>query len=194
MLHRYKAILFDLDGTLVCTKHLWERFIPEAVLEFGYGDEKTVELLIKAEEEGKDPIRTVFPDLPLEEVERIYKVARKKVLDHVDEIEPRFTREELLTILDGKATAIVTQTKSHFARKVLKAVGFYDLFDVIVGSDRFKNPKPHPEPILMAIDILGEPQSVYVGDTLSDEEAAHLAGIDFVHVEAVRKHVQGYHL
>ncbi len=194
MLRRYKAILFDLDGTLVSTAHLWERFLPEIVLELGYGDEKTREDLIRAGREGKDPVLTVLPHLSREEISRIYAEARKRILNHLNEIKPIFSREELLTIIDGKPTGIVTMSHSLFAKKVLKAVGIKDLFDTIVGSDLFENPKPHPEPLLKGIEFLGEGRVAYVGDTKGDEEAAIAAGLDFYHVRAVKRYVQGHYL
>ncbi len=47
-----------------------------------------------------------------------------------------------------------------------------------------QNPKPHPESIDLAVDLLGvtRAEAVYVGDGLIDSQAAKAAGLDFIGV------------
>jgi haloacid dehalogenase superfamily, subfamily IA, variant 3 with third motif having DD or ED/haloacid dehalogenase superfamily, subfamily IA, variant 1 with third motif having Dx(3-4)D or Dx(3-4)E len=51
--------------------------------------------------------------------------------------------------------------------------------DVIVGADDVHHPKPHPEPVLRAMEMLGaDPAStVYVGDSTHDMESGRAAGV-----------------
>lgn len=52
-------------------------------------------------------------------------------------------------------------------------------FDVIVGSDEVTHPKPHPEPVALALWRLGvTPESaVFIGDARHDMECGRAAGV-----------------
>jgi pyrophosphatase PpaX len=51
--------------------------------------------------------------------------------------------------------------------------------DVVVAAEDVTNPKPHPEPVLRALKILGaEPaDAIYVGDSVHDMESGRQAGV-----------------
>lgn len=97
------------------------------------------------------------------------------------------TVEVLRRLLDaGKRIGIVSNNTSTHIRLVLKEHGVDVPFDCIVGSDMFQNGKPHPEPILTALNLLGlEPSEdiCYVGDSLQDPETGKNAGIGSVLVD-----------
>ena len=194
MFRRYNTILFDMDGTLIDTNHIWDKYTVEVLLEEGLLKPDRVEWFLRLRRFGGDAVSEAFPELSPEEVNTIYEKTRERALRHADEIKPLFSRDELLSLLEGKASGIITQTHRRVARRFLKAVGFLDLFDTIVSSDRVKNVKPHPEPIFRALEEVGECPATYIGDSEADERAALSAGIDFYHVEAVKRYVRGYPL
>lgn len=70
-------------------------------------------------------------------------------------------------ILRANGIKVGVVSNRRFARAAVEKSGLSDLFDTVVGLEDVENPKPHPEPILTALDILGvEPGfAVYVGDT-----------------------------
>ena len=51
--------------------------------------------------------------------------------------------------------------------------------DVIVGADDVLNPKPHPEPVEKALELMGASRedAVYVGDSVHDMESGRAAGV-----------------
>ena len=105
--------------------------------------------------------------------------------------------EELLR--RGKSIGIVSNNASTHIRLVLESLHMDIPFDCIVGSDMFKNGKPHPEPITMALDILGVPASeevCYVGDSLQDPECGINAGISGVLLdrEGVNPDYKGHYI
>jgi pyrophosphatase PpaX len=63
-------------------------------------------------------------------------------------------------------------------------------FDVVVGAEDTSRHKPHPDPILMALERLeAEPQDgAYVGDSPFDVRAAKAAGVRAVAVTWGRIH------
>ena len=61
--------------------------------------------------------------------------------------------------------------------------GLLEPFGVIVGGEDVSRHKPDPEGLMMATEMLGSLGStLYVGDSLSDAEAAKRAGLPFVAV------------
>jgi pyrophosphatase PpaX len=79
----------------------------------------------------------------------------------------------------GYRTGLVTSKNRPGALRGLRLVGLEDAMEVIIGPDDVKNPKPHPEPILTALKVLGEPAAcaLYVGDSVHDMESGRAAGV-----------------
>lgn len=79
---------------------------------------------------------------------------------------------------------IVTTKTGHYSRELLEHFGVMDYFEVLIGFEHVSNPKPHPEPILTALDQMGSGTSNVwmIGDTRLDLEASQRAGIDAVAV------------
>jgi phosphoglycolate phosphatase len=77
----------------------------------------------------------------------------------------------------GVKTGVVSNRR--FARMAVEKSGMSGLFDVIIGLENVANAKPHPEPILTALDEISVPpeSAVYVGDTTIDMNAAAAAGV-----------------
>lgn len=84
----------------------------------------------------------------------------------------------------GLNTGIVT-TKNRFRIvETLNLHGGLDLINIIVGGEDVKVPKPSPEGLLLAIDILNEKRDnvLYIGDSLIDAKTALAANVDFAAV------------
>jgi phosphoglycolate phosphatase-like HAD superfamily hydrolase len=92
--------------------------------------------------------------------------------------------------LAGLPTAVVTLLPVDVATQVLVengiGVGPGTPVDLIVGRDAVIRPKPEPDGVLAACRRLGVPpeQSVMIGDSTWDAEAAGRAGVGFVGVPA----------
>ena len=86
----------------------------------------------------------------------------------------------------GILLAVVTQKARSFEVAGVRAgvsveleeLGMTGSFHVVIGFDDVREPKPHPEGILLALDQLDVPpeRALMVGDTVSDMEAARAAG------------------
>jgi pyrophosphatase PpaX len=79
----------------------------------------------------------------------------------------------------GMATGLVTSKNRGGALRGLRLCGIEELMDVIVGADEVVHPKPHPEPVLKALGLLGADPgtAVYVGDSTHDMESGRAAGV-----------------
>lgn len=79
----------------------------------------------------------------------------------------------------GFLTGLVTSKNRSGALRGLKLCGLDNAMDVLVGADDVEHPKPHPEPVLKALNDLGQsPDSaIYVGDSIHDMESGLAAGV-----------------
>jgi pyrophosphatase PpaX len=80
---------------------------------------------------------------------------------------------------DGKTLGLVTSKMKSGAARGLRVAGLEDAFAVIVGADEVEHPKPHPEPVLKALERLGAPAAgaVFIGDSRHDLECGRAAGV-----------------
>jgi len=74
-------------------------------------------------------------------------------------------------------TGVVTNRQK--GRVAVEGCGLAPLFDVIIGLEDVENPKPHPEPLLKALSLLGvKPEAAfYTGDTDIDMKTAKSANV-----------------
>lgn len=79
----------------------------------------------------------------------------------------------------GARLALVTSKLSRGAQHGLRLLGLEDEFSVRVCADDVVHGKPHPEPVLKALEALGvEPsEAVFIGDSAHDIDAGRLAGV-----------------
>lgn len=84
----------------------------------------------------------------------------------------------------GLPTGLVTSKNRAGAERGLSLVGLRETFDVLVGADDVVNPKPHPEPVHLALEKLGRSAegAFFVGDSVHDLHAGRAAGVRTVAV------------
>ncbi len=78
----------------------------------------------------------------------------------------------------GAAMAVCTNKSEDLAWKALKGLNLAQYFDALVGGETLPVRKPHPAPLHECARRLGEAAGpvFYVGDSETDEAAAHAAG------------------
>jgi pyrophosphatase PpaX len=79
----------------------------------------------------------------------------------------------------GKSLGLVTSKMRDGALRGLQAAGLEDTFEVIVAADEVTHPKPHPEPVLKALEHLhaAAAGTVFIGDSRHDIECGRAAGV-----------------
>ncbi|MGB7211961.1 MAG: HAD-IA family hydrolase [Gemmatimonadales bacterium] len=79
----------------------------------------------------------------------------------------------------GIRLGLVTSKNRSGAERGLRVVGLDGAFPVIVGSDEVVNAKPHPEPVLKAMTLIGATaeSTIYIGDSTHDMESGRAAGV-----------------
>ncbi len=82
----------------------------------------------------------------------------------------------------GYKLGCVTNKAAAFTVPLLKDMGIYDCFSIVVSGDTVPKKKPDPMPLLHACAFFGvDPQhALMVGDSMSDVKAARAAGFQIV--------------
>lgn len=173
-------MLFDLDGTLIDSIRLILDSYHHTLAAHGL-EAKTdafwlagigTPLRVQFKHWSDDPVK-------LEEMVATY---REYNLSHHDAMVTAYPGVvDMLRAIRaaGLRTGLVTSKNTPGALRGLKLVGLEDAMDVIIGADDVENPKPHPEPIHLALRRLGCTTNgcIYVGDSTHDMASGRAAGV-----------------
>ncbi|MGN8025741.1 HAD family hydrolase [Microbacterium sp. 22242] len=164
-----RAVLWDMDGTLVDTEPYWMDAETELIASYGgtWSHEQALQLV------GNSLIGSamILQDAGV-------RMGAEEIVDDLTErVRVRLQRDgvpfrpgarEMLRSLReaGVRTALVTMSLRRMAEDIVALIGF-DAFDVVVGGDDVERPKPFPDPYLQAADALG----VDILDTVALEDS-----------------------
>ncbi|MDQ1589993.1 MAG: hypothetical protein QOG71_620 [Pyrinomonadaceae bacterium] len=173
-----KAIIFDIDGTLVDSVDLHARAWQEAFRHFGR--EVEFEQVRHQIGKGGDQLMPVFfseEELARfgEEMEKfrgdLFKreyISRVRAFPQVRELFERIRR-------DGTRIALASSAKQDELKVYKELARITDLVEEETSADDAEKSKPHPDIFEAALDALGDieaGEAVVVGDTPYDAEAA----------------------
>ena len=176
----FTSILFDLDGTLIDSielilssyHHTMERHRgevpPDEVWLAGLGTPLWKQF-------GS------FTDDPAE-ITAMVETYRTHNIEHHDRMVRRYpgVLEAVRDIKQrGAKLAVVTSKLRSGTVRGLAHCGFDGLFDALVCADDVEQPKPAPEPVLKALDLLGSEagRTIFVGDSPHDLVSGKAAGV-----------------
>jgi HAD superfamily hydrolase (TIGR01509 family) len=176
-----RAVLFDLDGVLVDSYEAWFRVVNAATRYFRKPDIDR-ERFAACWGQGLDAdAREFFPGCKESEIESFYEC---HLLDYSSEIQVNPEAHETLLRLRSSDVlrGVITNTPTFLARDVLALTGLIGLVDITVGPDAGLAPKPAPDIVQRACELLQvKPSGVLVvGDSPFDEKAARAAQVSFV--------------
>jgi len=189
---RHKAIIFDLDGVLVNMPDGHYEALNGALSLFGvkiereehYAHFNGLPTRKKLEElERQERLPTGLREF-INEVKQTYT---KKIIPKY--CPPDYSKIILLRHLKerGYKLACCSNSVQETLHLMLKSAALFDFFDLILGNDQVKNPKPHPEMYLLAFSRLGiTPQeAIIVEDSPHGIAAAKASGATVYEVRNV---------
>jgi HAD superfamily hydrolase (TIGR01549 family) len=183
-LKEHAAVLFDFEGTLVDFQ--WNlagavRDTLEMLSRSGFATEtfsglKYSSLMMaamrRAAETGQSPAEM------RSKIGSIYDQYDEDALSRWT-LRPK-AREFLSALKEAEIkTGLVSNIGQRVLRKAFAKLKLDGLFNVVVNRNDVQNLKPNSEGILLALDRLGavKEQSLFIGDSLDDIQAARAAGI-----------------
>ena len=183
---KYEAVIFDLDGTLVCTEAAYRyETVGRVLKEFNKESSKDIINRFWFETRRDEIIKKHFKEEP----EAFWKVFHQHDLP---EIREKFTKvyndidfiQELRK--NGFKTAVVTGAPLKIASFEIGMIGEKN-FDAIViaNSKNGIKPKPHPHGIQECLNLLGIPENkaIFVGNSDEDVMSAKNAKVFDVFID-----------
>lgn len=177
-----RAVLFDMDGTLLDTAPDFIAVVQ--AMRTTRGDApvpaKQVQAVISG---GARAMVSVAFDLSTDTLE--FEALRLEFLERYQGHCTVHTRPftgitELLAYIEQNALlwGIVTNKPLHFAEPIMQALALHERSKVLICPDHVQRSKPDPEPMLLACHKLGLlPQEVlFIGDDRRDVQSGQAAG------------------
>ena len=185
-----KLIMIDVDGTLVDSVPDLAYCIDEMMQKLGLGKwgeakvrhwvgngiPKLVERALTGELEGR-PIKEVF--------DTAYPIFLDLYEDNTAERSYLYdgVREGLDYLKSqGYQLGCVTNKSEQFTHPLLKVLGIFNDFKIIISGDTLAKRKPDPMPLLYCAEHfnLKPEECLMLGDSVSDVKAARAAGFDII--------------
>lgn len=173
-----KAVLFDLDGTLIDTAADFVRIIQQMCREQNRPIVDAAAIRSQVSEGGRAMVKLVFPELAVDDP--VLWQHRQAFLDiYGADIAVDTTlfagMDELLKKLEQRQIpwGIVTNKPRWLSEALLDALNLTQRCAVLVCPEDVKQTKPDPEPMLLAANKLGiaAQDIIYIGDHPRDIDA-----------------------
>ncbi len=172
-------ILFDLDGTLIdSTDAIVETFHHSfEVHDFTKPDDEEIKTLIGY------PLHIMYKELGVDE-DKVWDFVHtyKEEYRKISTIKTKLLECAVEAVEEASKFAklgIVTTKTGKYSKVLMEHFDLMKYFDVLVGFEDVKNPKPHQEPILKALESFSanDKDIWMIGDTKLDIICADNAGV-----------------
>ena len=182
----YRALLFDLDGTLAETDSLHLPTWVDALQPYGV---KVDEEFYRDRISGRNTaeiVHELLPDLTDEQGRSIGDAKEASFRERASELEPLPGLADF--VMQGRdrgmRIALVTNAPEENVEAILLALKLRDLFDVVVLADEVDAVKPDPAPYKVALEKTGIPaeRALAFEDSVSGISSSVAAGIPTVGV------------
>ena len=179
---RYKAVIFDLDGTLVDSLQDLTNAMNFALQKYGYPQHTKDECKLMVGNGLRNFCKRALPQDSQEVVDDLMRVMKGQYSNHfLDNTRPFKGIKEALDAIKGVGVSMAVETNKdeNIAREIVKGIFGSNLFRTVRGGNNGIPVKPSP---LTTLEILNEMQLkcsevLFVGDSDVDINTAKAAGI-----------------
>jgi HAD superfamily hydrolase (TIGR01509 family) len=180
-LRSVKLIVYDCDGVLIDSRRANEAFYNHILGHFGLPPLRPSQLNLVQTAAAPEVIEALFLGTDLtDKAQRYQESLSNDAFTPLIRPEPG-ARKALLELHKVYRIALVTN-RGKSLPGVLAALRLEALFDRVVSGLDVKQPKPHPEGLLIVLDHFsaGPRNALYVGDSDADGVMCRQAGVPFV--------------
>lgn len=175
-----KAIVFDLDGTLLDVREGFYWQFQELTRRFDGAPIAKEMIDASAHGTTEDIVRSLVRNrvVPFDEIMRHHHNIRLESYDRYLKLYEGV--DELLPILKRMGIQVAALTSGNaLTVSCLDRTGIRNHFDLIVSAEQVSSPKPHPEGLLLIMEKLGvdADEVIVVGDTVVDILVGKNAGV-----------------
>ena len=183
-----KAVLFDLDGTLIDTERLYQQVWPKTIEHFGFS--MTKEQCLKLRSLGRPFAPQQFKEWYGDGFDyaeaRAYRKGLFEEIIAKEGIGLKPGAREILEWLKERNILIATATATDEERttRYLEKVGLLSYFDKICCATMVKEGKPKPDIYLYACEQVGVPREncIAIEDAPNGVRSASSAGIKTIYI------------
>ena len=180
-----KAMLFDLDGTLVDTAPDLAFALNQVLQQEGKMPLDYQQIRPWVSHGGLEMIKRSFTNLSKSKEIELWQTLVQIYQQHIADNSGLFAgMDKVLNTLEQQSIpwGIVTNKPHQLTQALLKALHLQHRAAVIVSGDSLRHKKPHPEPLYFACHkIKQHPRDcVYIGDAERDIKAGIAAGLQTI--------------
>lgn len=185
MIGNWKAVLFDLDGTLIDSEWFYYKAWRKALKHYGFvldSDMWLNELAGKTDGQALEHLRVKY-DFEVDK-DAFYNLTRTLIASQheVETVSLMPGATDLVNFLHQRKVtmAVVTSSKREVATYHLERNGLRHFFAELVSRTEVQHPKPNPEPYLRCVAQLGleREDCLALEDSVTGASAAKAAGVN----------------
>ena len=187
----YRALLFDLDGTLSDTDALHLPTWVDALSPYGVAVDEAFYRENISGRTSEEIVRDLLPDLSDEENRSLSDAKEASFRERAIELEPLPGLIDFLNAAkeQGLKTALVTNAPRENVGAILPALKLQDFFDEVVLAEDVEAVKPDPAPYRAALERMGvvPEEALAFEDSFSGIASAVGAGIPTVGIASTQE-------
>ena len=185
ILKNRRAVVFDLDGTLLDTLPDLAAAVNFALEKSGFPPRSREEIRLFVGDGVRMLVKRAVPEgTAEEEYEKTFSLFREYYLAHMSDLTGPFDGviETLEALKEKGIRTAVVSNKLDPAVKQLCELYFGRRVDFAFGVNDDSDKKPSPKNVLRALEAMGtgEDDTLYVGDSAVDAKTAENAGLEYV--------------
>jgi len=185
----YDAILFDFDGVLADTEplhyHCWKEVLSPFGIALDWDTYCQAFIGISDRLMLAHLCQQVSPPIELQSLIDQFPAKRERFRELVTRELPFFAGcREFLDSLRGYKLAVVSSSGRPEIEPALHRAGLLACFETLVCWADVRNPKPAPEPYLLAASRLKAQRPLVVEDSEAGVQSARAAGFDVIRVRS----------